>query len=88
MANNILYENKDVEVKLLMEEGVDDFLADAREKVQKRSAVRKPKKTKKQERLEQIQLQEFYDEFGTYPFSRSNISDPFYSSMEGDLLRC
>jgi hypothetical protein len=57
MASNILYENKDIEVKLLMGEGMEDFLTDAREKVQKRSEVRKPKKSRKQERLEQIALE-------------------------------
>jgi hypothetical protein len=87
MANNVLYENKDVDVKQIIEEDMDEFLTDAREKVQKRVAVTKPKKTKKQERLEQIQLQEFYDEFGTYPCSRSNFTDPFYSEMEGQLWR-
>jgi hypothetical protein len=91
MANNVLYENNDVEVKLLMSDGVDDFLVDAKEKVQKRSAVKKskksPKNLKHQERLEQIQLQEFYDEFGTYPFSRHDYRDPFYSAMEGSLCR-
>jgi len=86
MANNVLYEDKDVEVKLLIEEGMDDFLTDAKEKVQKRAAIRKPKKSKKQERLEQIQLQEYFDEFGVYPCSRSNLTDPFFYSEGG--IRC
>ena len=35
MARNILYEDKDVSVKLLGDEAMDAFLADAKEKVQK-----------------------------------------------------
>jgi hypothetical protein len=88
MERNILYEDKDVEVKLLMADGVDDFLADAQEKVQKRSAVKKPKKSRKQERLEQIQLQEYFDEFGDYPYpcSIEDFRDPFF--VGGEFQRC
>ena len=35
MAHNILYEDADVDVKLLGDDGMDEFLADAKEKVQK-----------------------------------------------------
>jgi hypothetical protein len=37
MARNILFEDDDVTVQLLGDEGMDNFLADAREKVQKKS---------------------------------------------------
>ncbi|MCL2637904.1 MAG: hypothetical protein FWD48_05975 [Oscillospiraceae bacterium] len=48
MQRNILYEDKDVEVRIMGEEGMDIFLADAKEKVQKRGnkkLVQKPRKT-------------------------------------------
>jgi len=48
MQRNILYEDKDVEVRIMGEEGMDEFLKDAREKVQKlgnKKLVQKPKKT-------------------------------------------
>jgi hypothetical protein len=79
MANNILYENKDVEVKLMVGDGVDDFILDAREKVQKRSAAKPktpPKKSKKQEQEEQLQLE--LAEYACYPYN-----DPFYSRIGG-----
>ena len=88
MANNILYEDKDVEVKLLVDEGMDEFLTDAKEKVQKRSALKSTKKTRKEERLEQIKLQEYFDEFGSYPCSRDDFHDPFFSEMGGEFSRC
>jgi hypothetical protein len=86
MANNILYEDKDVEVKLISDEGMNSFLNDAKEKVQKRSVLKPSKKSKKEERLEQIQRQEYFDEFGIYPHSRSDLFDPFFTG--GERLRC
>ena len=83
MERNILYEDKDVEVKLLVEEGVDDFLDDAREKVQKRNS-KKSKKSKKQEQLE-LETELAYLEQGHFPFSRCDIYDPFEI---GENIRC
>jgi len=37
MARNVLYEDRDVDVKLLGDDGMDEFLADAKEKVQKKT---------------------------------------------------
>ena len=82
MSQNILYENKDIEVRLSMSDGMEDFLTNARTKVQKRNAFKKPRKTKKQQRLEQIQLEEHLAEFGDsdypYPFAACNVNDPFF----------
>jgi hypothetical protein len=50
MARNILYEDNDVGVKLIDDEGMDAFLADANKKVQKpanKKSKSGPKKTKK-----------------------------------------
>ena len=90
MSRNILYENSDVEVKLLTDEDMDTFLADAQEKVQKRSALKSTKKTRKEERLEQIKLEEYYEEFGDYPYpcTPDNFRDPFFSKMEGERIPC
>jgi hypothetical protein len=89
MANNILYEDKDVEVKQLIEDDMNEFLTDAKEKVQKRVAAnRKPVKTsKKSKKQEQFELDADLEEFGYYPYSRHDFRDPFYSSMEGQLCR-
>ena len=57
---------------------MDEFLVDAKEKVQKR--VAKPRKSKKEERLQQIMLDEFMAEHGDYPypFSACDVRDPFF----------
>jgi hypothetical protein len=47
MANNILYEDKDVTVKLLGDDNIDAFLADAKKKVQKKKAAAPSVKNKK-----------------------------------------
>jgi len=57
MAKNILYEDKDIEVRIIGEEGMEEFLADAREKVQKRSHKKTGRKPKK------------HDEYENYPYS-------------------
>ncbi len=55
MANNILYEDKDVTVKLMGDDNLEAFLADAKEKVQKKKPAvyktrgRKPKDTEEVE---------------------------------------
>jgi len=48
MERNILYDDKDVEVKLLGNEGMDEFLADAREKVQKKTFKKSKTETAKE----------------------------------------
>ena len=83
MSRNILYEDKDVEVKLLTEEGVDDFLNDAREKVQKRNHVKTKKKSKKPKQLD---FDEELEEYDCFPYSRYNVRDPFY--IGGENIRC
>jgi hypothetical protein len=39
MANNVLYEDSDVTVKILGDDSMDEFLADAKEKVQKKKTA-------------------------------------------------
>jgi len=60
MKNNILYENNDIEIKLLTSDGVDDFLSDAHEKVRKTNYAKHKKKSRKQEQLE---MEMMFDEF-------------------------
>jgi len=43
MANNVLYEDGDVDVKIIGDDSLDAFLADAKEKVQKKSAAHRGK---------------------------------------------
>jgi hypothetical protein len=62
MENNILYENKDVDVRLLSDENIVDFIADAKKKVRKATVVKKGKKAEKIE--SELTLLECSD----YPF--------------------
>jgi hypothetical protein len=48
MANNVLYEDGDVTVKILGDESLDEFLADAKEKVRKKKAVTVRAKAKRE----------------------------------------
>jgi hypothetical protein len=66
MQRNILYEDKDVEVRIIGEEGMDVFLIDAREKVQKRGNKKPAQKPRKQEAA-----------YEDYPFSRCEMYDLF-----------
>ena len=68
MKRNILYEDNDVDVKLLGDESMDAFLTDAREKVQKSGCKRNKNETKKHH--------EFEDELDYYP--QYNIYDQYY----------
>ena len=63
MARNVLYEDKDVEVNLLGCDGMDEFLADAKEKVKKFShKKRKPgSKSQQAKYLEQLGLEHELD---------------------------
>ena len=69
MERNILYENKDVDVKLLGNDDADVFLADAREKVQKKSfGAGKTKKSKK----DKTEFDADRAEFGYYSYNRNH----------------
>jgi len=80
MAQNVLYEDRDVDVRLIGDDGMDEFLTDAKEKVQKRNYKKSNKKTKK---LEQLELDADLAEHGYYPYSRQDLNDPFFSEMGG-----
>ena len=69
MANNVLYEDNDVDVMLRGDDDTEEFLADAREKVQK-SGNKKTKNIEKNE--EQISLYSDYEDFDYPPYERYN----------------
>jgi hypothetical protein len=74
MENNILYEDNDVDVKLLLEEGAEEFLTDAKTKVQKRDfskPIQKSVKVKrrKNKKSEQLDFDGDLEEFGYYPYN-------------------
>ena len=54
MENNILYEDDDVELRFMGEENTDEFLSDAKEKVQKKTHNNKNKK-------QEIEAYDIYD---------------------------
>ena len=60
MKNNVLFENNDVDVRLVADENVAQFIADARKKVSKLTAIKKPKK---QEYLEQEIMYNQFDDY-------------------------
>ena len=62
MARNVLYEDEDVDVQLLGDEDMDEFLADAKEKVQKSGHV-KNKQKEKVKNGEQMSFCGDYDDF-------------------------
>ena len=65
MARNILYEDNDIEVNLHGDEGMDEFLADAKKKVQKRTVKKHRNKTNvRRPSIGQIELDA---EFGDFP---------------------
>jgi len=65
MQRNILYEDKDVEVKLLGGEGMDAFLADAKKKVQKIN-FKKVKRGTKDRNTERLELEGDFEGFESY----------------------
>jgi len=69
MARNVLYEDNDVEICLHGGEGMEEFLADAKEKVQK-PVTKKHKSNTKARRpsIEQIELDAEFDDYS--PFGR------------------
>ena len=79
MEKNILYEDKDVTVKLLGGEDMDIFLSDAREKVQNK---KKKSETKNQEK-EQIEFVPDLAEYNYFPYSHFGFND-FYD-REGKM---
>jgi len=67
MERNVLYEDNDVEVSLLGSEGMDAFLTDAKEKVQKLSAKKYRGKHKaRRPSIEQIELDAELDGYPPY----------------------
>jgi len=64
MEKNILYENKDVDVMMISDEGMDAFLADAKEKVQKPVTKKSQSGSKKQKesRLALLGLTDSFEE--------------------------
>jgi len=60
MARNVLYEEDDVDVRLLGDDDMDEFLADAQEKVQKSGHM---KNKHKKENGEQIEIYNEYEDF-------------------------
>jgi len=65
MSRNILYENNDVEVKLLGGEGLDAFLADAKSKV-KKTGHKKGKRGTKDRSANPLGIEDDFDEFENY----------------------
>ena len=65
MANNVLYEDGDVTVKILGDDSLDDFLADAREKVQKTTTTYRVKRHSGGAEAHEPQGS-FWDRFGDY----------------------
>jgi len=68
MQRNILYEDKDVEVKLLGNDGLDVFLADAKVKVQKISHKKGKhgSKNPKTAQADQLDIDDEFEGFGSY----------------------
>jgi len=71
MQNNVLYEDKDVEIYLLENEDMDDFMIDAVEKVQTRSHRKKDscarsKNTKQELSSDEVVELEHYMQYGLY----------------------
>jgi len=66
MQYNILYEDKDVEVKLLGNDDLDEFITDAKTKVKKAATHKRGKHWPKTKKAEQLELEEDYQELGLY----------------------
>ena len=78
MSKNILYEDDDVDIMLLNDDDIDEFLEDAKEKVQKKSYnSKKSKVDTKKESGEQMSL---YGEFEDFEYgSLYDMYAPYYS---------
>ena len=68
MEKNVLYEDKDVEVRLSGGDVLDGFMSDANEKVQKVGNKKKKSETKKQGK-EQVGFDADLAKYGHYPFN-------------------
>ena len=72
MARNILYEDKDVKVMLLGGDGMDEFLADAKEKVKKSGYKKSERGSKIQSDpgydLEDFDYRSLYGMYGSYNY--------------------
>ena len=69
MARNVLYEDKDVDVRLFGGESMDEFLDDARAKVQKKThRVKKSNGEAKNQSASQLALGADFDMFGDYTY--------------------
>jgi hypothetical protein len=69
MARNILFEDDDITVHLLDDEGMDEFLLDAREKVKKKSSVQSKNKDTEKKQAEQLGIYDDFEDCGPYcPF--------------------
>jgi len=63
MERNVLYEDKDVDVMMIGDDGMEEFLADAKEKVQKH-VYKKSKTGSKNQRDEQLELEAAFEDYG------------------------
>jgi len=69
MARNVLYEDNDVKVMMIGGEGMEKFLADAKEKVQKFDSKKSKDKDKKQNKFDadmEFENFDYYRQYGMY----------------------
>ena len=66
MARNILYEDDDVDVKLVSDDAMDEFLADAKANVQKAANHKKSKTGTRKQNDSQLAFDADYPEFENY----------------------
>jgi hypothetical protein len=80
MANNILFEDKDITVKIVGDDSLTDFLTDAKEKVQKKShriGVKKTKENPKSEEPPALNNDPAPRGFHQYPYPPYGWDDPY-----------
>ena len=78
MERNVLYENKDVDVKIQDDEEMEAFLTDAAEKVQKKSAHPKKFRAKtKEQAIEPDEFESSLEMYAAYPYARNGAYDPY-----------
>ena len=68
MEQNILYEDKDIEVKLIGGEDTDAFIADAKEKVRKKSFSSKQNSRGPEKKQEEVKFDSDLAMYGYYPY--------------------
>jgi hypothetical protein len=81
MAQNILYEDEDVDVKLIGDDDMDEFLADAKAKVQKPGYKKSKTGAKKQSGL-QLEIDDDFEEHENYRQQRLYGSYGLYGSYD------